>query len=126
MKLLDTLNVKAGDSSLAKTESRTLVSREPLITATEYYMVFNTAIRDYSHKSYLRVLVKKSKILVSTIFGTQCESYSNTTYKCFDNLPEPVREKVSVLSMLDHQSQEGRELDGVGIRISENIFWVER
>jgi hypothetical protein len=44
-------------------------------------------------------------------------------YETVDELPKWVQDKLSVLLLLDHTKQ-NNEVEGVGRRISEDLFWV--
>lgn len=45
------------------------------------------------------------------------------SYETLDDLPKWAQDKVAVLMLLDHTKQ-NEEVENVGRRISENIFWV--
>jgi hypothetical protein len=98
--------------------------RNSSLSTTEYHMLINTAIREYDSETYIRVELKRNKVLVKPLIELSKDDESHKVYKGFDDLPDDIKGKVSLLLMLDFQSQQGREVEGVGIRVSENIFWV--
>jgi hypothetical protein len=72
-----------------------------------------------------RIEIKKDNTVETTCyemldaFDPELKKY----YETLDDLPKWVQDKLAVLMLLDH-TKVNEEVEGVGRRINENVYWV--
>jgi hypothetical protein len=88
-------------------------------------------VYDYTVGMVRKHPIYRLKINKSASIDTDCydliDSFApelKRHYASVDDLPEWVKEKLAVLMVIDPNQLGGREIEDVGRRISQNIFWI--
>ena len=58
--------------------------------------------------------------IIKTVYSTRGDVTSSITYPSEDNLPEPIRAKVSALKLM----QDHDDIPDVGQKVSDKLFWI--
>lgn len=71
-----------------------------------------------------RIVVRGSSSLTIMCLGLESvDSLLRESYDSFDDLPDWVKDRLAVLSIMPIPPPR-TEIDGVGMRISDRVFWV--
>jgi hypothetical protein len=73
--------------------------------------------------TYRLAITKKGKVEVMCFGFTSVDRELKPSYNSVDDLPNWVKERLAVLSIID-PTPPTPEVEGVGRRISKNVFWV--
>ena len=73
--------------------------------------------------TYRLAITKKGKVEVMCFGFTSVDRELKPSYNSVDDLPNWVKERLAVLSIVD-PTPPTPEVEGVGRRISKNVFWV--
>lgn len=92
---------------------------------------FGKEVYDYTVGMVKRQPIYRLQINKSASIDTDCydllDSFApelKRHYASVDDLPEWVKEKLAVLMVIDPNQLGGREIEDVGRRISQNIYWI--
>lgn len=78
---------------------------------------------DYLKNVYRIQLMGGGEIRVLKL-GVGVDEEVEGVYSSIDALPDWVKERLAVLMVVDAQHKPARNLEGIGRRISEKVFWV--
>lgn len=58
--------------------------------------------------------------IIKTVYSTRGDVTSSITYPSEDNLPEPIKAKLSALKLM----QDHDDIPDIGQRVSDKLFWI--
>lgn len=80
-------------------------------------------LRLYDHYILFRVEIEPSKVTVVCLGTERIDPSEEGEYNSVDDLPNWVQERLAILMMMSIEPPT-QFVDGVGRRISENVYWV--